>query len=136
VAYAVFQMATKKEGHYPATVLVVEDETALRMLVTQVLMGAGYLVIEACHSDEAIGILDFRSMDVDVMFSDVKMTGTLDGLDLALFVRIHWPWIAIILASGEALPNAVDLPPNTRFLTKPYGTRDLVAHLQEMVASL
>lgn len=106
------------------------------MLVADTLIDAGYLVIEAGHADEAIDILDTRAAGIDLMFSDIHMPGTINGLELALFVRLQWPQIAIILASANALPSPAQIPPNARFLIKPYDVRDLMGHLQEMVPSL
>jgi CheY-like chemotaxis protein len=129
-------MASYKRVLNPRTVLVVEDEALVRMLVADTLIDAGYLVIEAGHADEAIDILDTRAAGIDLMFSDIHMPGTINGLELALFVRLQWPQIAIILASANALPSPAQIPPNARFLIKPYDVRDLMGHLQEMVPSL
>ncbi len=80
---------------------------------------AGFEVIEAASADEAIRILESRS-DIRVVFTDVHMPGTMDGLKLAQAVRNRWPPIKIIVTSGRDLATEHDLPEGGRFLAKPY----------------
>jgi CheY-like chemotaxis protein len=119
----------------PLTILVAEDEAAIRMLVTAALEDAGYQVLEAVGADEAIVILRQRAATVDVIFTDIHMPGGMDGLALAILVRLQWPWIAIMMTSGVALPAPDDMPGQTRFMRKPYGMAEMVNHVHEMIAA-
>jgi CheY-like chemotaxis protein len=77
---------------------VTEDEIALRMLAAEVLAEAGFTVVEAAHADDAPIM---KSRAVDVLFTDVQMPGSMDGLELARYVRRHWPRVAVLIASGN-----------------------------------
>ena len=69
-----------------------EDEAALRTLAAEVLAKAGFTVVEAAHADDALAIMKSRA--VDMLFADVQMPGSMDGLELARYVRRHWPRVA------------------------------------------
>ena len=112
-------------------VLVVEDDILIRMDTADMITSAGYEVVEAGNADDAIDILQSRT-DIDVVFTDVQMPGSMDGLRLATAVRDRWPPIKIITASGQIRINDGDLPKGSRFLRKPYSAREVVAHLREL----
>ena len=112
-------------------VLVVEDEILTRMDTADIVRSAGYEVVEASNADEAIDILQ-SGLEIDVVFTDVQMPGSMDGLRLATAVRDRWPPIKIITASGRIRIRDEDLPSGSRFLPKPYSARDVVAHLREL----
>lgn len=102
----------------PPVVLVVEDEILIRMDVADLLTDAGYRVIAEVNADHALAVLGVRS-DVDVLFTDINMPGTLNGSALARIVDMRWPGIAIIAASAGRLTLG-ELPDTARFLSKPY----------------
>ena len=112
-------------------ILIVEDEVLLRMDSVQVLEDAGFEVIPAANADEAIAILSARS-DIHLVFTDIQMPGSLDGLKLAKFVRDRWPPIKIVATSGHARATDKDLPAGSVFLPKPYRGAELVATLRDM----
>eukprot|EP01035_Chromulina_nebulosa_P042709 gene42709-57821_t len=80
------------------TVLVVEDEILVRMDIAMSLEAEGFVVLEAANADEAIDILNSRS-DIRLMFTDIDMPGSMDGLKLAMAVRDRWPPVKIIVTS-------------------------------------
>jgi CheY-like chemotaxis protein len=100
-------------------ILIVEDEPLVRLCATQALEDAGYQVIEAASADEAIAILENRR-DIRVIFTDIHMPGSMDGLKLAHAVRHRWPPIKIIVTSGREMIAPQDLPDGGRFFAKPY----------------
>jgi CheY-like chemotaxis protein len=99
-------------------VLIVEDEPVVRLCAVETVEGAGFEVIEAANADEAIRILESRS-DIRVVFTDLHMPGSMDGLKLAHAVRNRWPPIKIIVTSGHERIAEQDLPAGGRFLAKP-----------------
>src|SRR6266851_3604133 len=101
-------------------VLIVEDEFLLRMDAVDMIEAAGFEVVEAANADEAIGILEARR-DITVVFTDIQMPGSMDGLKLARAVRGRWPPIKIIATSGHVHVSETDLPEGGRFLRKPYN---------------
>jgi CheY-like chemotaxis protein len=112
-------------------VLVVEDELLLRMDAVDMIAAAGFEVVEAGDADQAIEILEARR-DITVIFTDIQMPGSMDGLKLARAVRGRWPPIKIIATSGRALLNETDLPEGGRFLPKPYSPGQITGVLREL----
>jgi two-component system, response regulator PdtaR len=114
-------------------VLVVEDEFLLRMNAIEMIEEAGFEVVEACNADDAIAILESRS-DIRVVFTDIQMPGSMDGLKLAASVRNRWPPIKIIATSGFSVIREGDLPKGGVFLPKPYTSKRISATLHELTA--
>jgi len=112
-------------------VLIVEDEFLLRMDAVDMIEAAGFGVVEAGNADEAIEILEGRP-DITVVFTDIQMPGSMDGLKLARAVRGRWPPIKIIATSGRAHIAATDLPEGGRFLPKPYSPVQVAGMLREV----
>jgi two-component sensor histidine kinase/CheY-like chemotaxis protein len=117
----------------PATnVLVVEDEMVLRMRAVDIVEDAGFTAVEAVNAAEALSILESRS-DISLLFSDIQMPGTMDGLKLAHAVHDRWPSIKIILVSGKIESSDIDKPADSRFFRKPLEVDRIIAELQQMV---
>ena len=85
-------------------VLIVEDEMILRMRAIDIVEDAGFNPVEAVNADQAISILESRS-DISLLFTDIQMPGSIDGLKLAHAVHERWPSIKIILVSGQVKPS-------------------------------
>ena len=112
-------------------VLIVEDEALIRLSGADVLAEAGFEVLEADNAGEALRILE-GTPNVRVVFSDVDMPGSLDGLGLARCICQRWPGIGIVLTSGHRI-RAEAIPREGRFLPKPYDGKTLVRHIEEIV---
>ena len=115
-------------------VLVVEDEMVLRMRAVDIVEDAGFTAIEAVSADEALSILESRS-DISLLFSDIQMPGTIDGLKLAHAVHDRWPSIKIILVSGQVKPSDLEKPAESSFFGKPLDVTQVIAQLQNMVGA-
>lgn len=113
-------------------VLVVEDEMVLRMRAVDIVEDAGFTPVEAVNADEAIAILESRS-DIDLLFTDIQMPGSMDGLKLAHAVHARWPSIKIILVSGQVKPSDAERPADSRFFGKPLGIGQMIHVLQAMM---
>jgi CheY-like chemotaxis protein len=116
----------------PAVVLVVEDEMLLRMRAVDMVEDAGFTPVAAMDADEAVAILESRS-DIALLFTDIQMPGSMDGLGLAHAVHERWPPIKIILVSGQLCPAKVDIPADSRFFGKPLEAREMIAEMQTMI---
>src|SRR6202011_5519389 len=116
----------------PPKVLVVEDEMMLRMRAVDIVEDAGFTPIEAVNADDALAILESRS-DIDLLFTDIQMPGSMDGLKLAHAVHARWPSIKIMLVSGQVTPTDTERPVNSRFYGKPLEVKKMIAELQEMM---
>ncbi len=114
-------------------VLVVEDEPLLRMMAIDLVENAGFEAVEAADADEAVAILETRT-DIRIVFTDIDMPGSMDGMKLAAAVRDRWPPIDIIVVSGHVLLSEGDLPDRSVFFSKPYDWQKVTATLHRMAA--
>lgn len=104
------------------------------MIAVEAIEDAGYEVVEAENADLALRMLDDRN-DIDVLFTDIKMPGKMDGLALAAAVRDRWPTMPIILTSGHMYEDDVGLSGTACFLQKPYRARSLIDQLARLSPS-
>jgi CheY-like chemotaxis protein len=114
------------------TILVVEDEVLVRLAVAETLRDAGYSVIEAANGDEALEVLA-TSTQIDVVFTDVNMPGSLDGVALGRYVRSTRPGLKVIVASGR-VARAAALEAADVFLAKPYDPENIVKAVGSVLA--
>ena len=117
-----------------AIVLVVEDSTIIRMGAIDLVVASGYEAQEACNADEAIRILESRD-DIDLVFTDVQMPGTMDGIKLSHSIRDRWPPVKLIVASGAAILQESSLPAGSKFFTKPYDDRSIIEVMALLLSS-
>ncbi len=115
------------------TVIVVEDETLVRMDIAISLENEGFIVLEASNADDAIAILNAHP-EIRLMFTDIDMPGSMDGLKLAQAVRDRWPPVKIIVASGYWQLSDRLLPVEGRFFSKPYDHTRVITAMREMLA--
>lgn len=115
-----------------SVVLVVEDEALIRLSAVQIVEEAGFEALEAANADEAIQLLEARS-DISLVFSDVHMPGTMDGIRLVHYIRRRWPPVQLMVASGIAIANESDLPPGTGFFRKPYVDHAIADEMKRLL---
>jgi CheY-like chemotaxis protein len=115
-------------------VLIVEDETLIRMDAAEMIVAAGYEVVEAANADQAIEILEARA-DIAIVFTDIQMPGSIDGLKLAHAVRHRWPPIKIVTCSGHIRVLQEDLPEGARFVPKPYNKSAIAETFRKLLAA-
>lgn len=114
-------------------VLVVEDDAFLRINAVEMIEMAGFTALEAANADQAIEILEARD-DIRVVFTDIQMPGSMDGLKLAQAVRGRWPPIEIIATSGHVAVSEHDLPARGRFVPKPYSAAQIAQALIQLTS--
>jgi two-component system, response regulator PdtaR len=114
-------------------ILVVEDDPIIRIGALQLVANAGFEAIEASNADEAIRVLETRS-DIHLVFTDVGMPGTMDGIKLAHYIRRRWPPVKLIVASGKAILDESHLPAGARFFAKPYSESAIVGAMIAMLS--
>ena len=115
-------------------VLVVEDEVLIRMAAVAMIRSACFEVLQAASSDDAIRILEARD-DIRVIFTDINLPGSMDGLKLAAAVRDRWPPVEFIVTSGRRTPTADELPERGLFISKPYSNHQVIHGLGELIAT-
>ena len=120
----------QKQDLVNKVVLVVEDEPLLLMMAAEIVEDAGFEAIPAHNADEAILILESRD-DIGIVFTDVRMPGSMDGIRLAAAVRDRWPPIKLVVVSGHVTGES-ELPSGTHFYRKPYVAEKIAASLHEL----
>jgi CheY-like chemotaxis protein len=125
-------VASRDETKRPV-VLVVEDETLLRLNAVDMVEAAGFEGVEAANAAQAVAILESR-LDICILFTDIDMPGGLDGVRLAALVRDRWHPIHIILTSGHLRPKQEDLPSNSLFFPKPIRDKEVVDAMWKFAA--
>ena len=120
-------------GTIGKSVLIVEDESLVRMGAISSIEDAGFVVYEAASADEAISLLE-RHREIRLIFTDIHMPGSMDGLKLAHYVRGRWPPVKIIVTSGQMKVCGEDLPTAAVFIGKPYRAEDIALEISKMLA--
>jgi CheY-like chemotaxis protein len=117
------------------SVLLVEDEALISMMVSDALSELGFEVHEAATADEALRYLG-EGGAVDVLFTDINLPGSMTGAELAQRARALKPELPVVYASGgfrgDDLPNRV---PDSVFVRKPYDPRRLCTLLAELAGA-
>lgn len=113
-------------------VLVVESEPFLRASTLEVLAQAGFAGIPAADADDAMRLLEQRP-DVQIVFADVNIPGSVDGLTLARSISRRWPLMDILVTSAQAPVDIEDMPDQGAFLPKPYAPETLVRALRQFL---
>ncbi|GGF86368.1 hypothetical protein GCM10007301_52800 [Azorhizobium oxalatiphilum] len=105
------------------TVLVAEDDAFLRLMIADALRDAGITVIEAATADEAFTALA-AGLVVHAVFTDVRMPGSMDGVELRRRLGAHWPDLPVVVTSGDLDPTVAAQLPD--FVAKPYDLETVV----------
>ncbi len=113
-------------------VLVVEDEPLTRIDVVDQLEESGFEVFQAPNADTAIKLLESNPA-IRVLFTDIDMPGSMDGLKLAAAVRDRWPPIRIVITSWLRKIDVSALPQEAKFFPKPYNVREVASTMRTMV---
>ncbi len=118
-----------------AVVLVVEDHPLIRLNALDLVSSAGFEGIGVADADEAISILEARP-DIHIVFTDVEMPGTMDGLKLAHYIKGRWPKVHLIVASGRAIVQENQMPAGSKFFSKPYVENSIIDEMKRMLAAI
>ncbi|WP_231370357.1 response regulator [Sphingomonas phyllosphaerae] len=108
-----------------------DDNAIILMNLGDILTNAGFRCYEADHGEAAKAMLPSHAENITLLFSDVEMPGDTDGFALARHVAEVYPWIEIVIASGQVKPTAGDMPENATFLSKPFSAQMVLDHLRE-----
>jgi CheY-like chemotaxis protein len=114
-------------------VLIVEDEVLLRLMIANELRSNGLSVVEAANADEALTVLR-SSAPVDLLFTDIRMPGSMDGLALAALMRATQPELKIVVTSGQT-PRSLSRDIADAFFDKPYSARRVVKRITELLVT-
>jgi CheY-like chemotaxis protein len=115
------------------TVLVVEDEGLVRLDAAETLRDAGFTVVEAANAEQALAVVA-GGESVDLLFTDINMPGSIDGLELAKRVSRLKPRIHLLLTSGKVSPARGQIPADGGFIAKPYTPEAVTRAVSRMLA--
>lgn len=124
------RICPRSEHKECSVILVVEDEVLVRMLLAERLRQAGYSVVEAANAHEAVEVLR-HSPHVKLVVSDVRMPGSMDGVELARLVKSEYPNIKVMLASGHL--SAMDWVTHDGYFRKPYEFEKIIEHISTLM---
>ena len=113
-------------------ILVVDDEALIRFNAADILEEGGFAVVEAANAENALRVMAARP-NIRLLFTDIHLPGTFDGLELTRRVRKRWPGVQFIITSGRVQPNAAEFPLESSFLPKPYSDADLLARVTGLI---
>jgi CheY-like chemotaxis protein len=119
------------------TILVVEDEVLVRLVIAEYLRDCGYRVFEAAHADEALLVMRKSERPIDVMFAAIEIPGSMDGFELAQWVRTNRPGMEVILSGSvnRAVQAASDLCDQQNHVPKPYDPQIVHDRIRRLLAS-
>lgn len=119
------------------TVLVVDAEVLVRIVICDYLRQCGYKVIEAANGDEALLVLQQADLAVDVILSETQMPGAVDGFGLAQWARANRPGLDVILVGSpaRAANAAAELCESGPMLAKPYDPQLVVDRIRRLLAA-
>jgi CheY-like chemotaxis protein len=121
-------------GENSPAVLIVEDNPVIRMDLADRAEREGFTVYEAGTADQAIAILEAHR-HIRLIFTDIEMPGSMDGLKLAAYVRRRWPPIKVMVTSGKTRCAECDLPAGGLFFPKPYNAAQVSAAMHSLLAA-
>ena len=120
-----------KKMNKPSVVLVVEDDALLADMALEMIEETGLKAVAVDSVDAALDYLKESADNVAAMFSDVRLKGPLNGIELAAFVAVRWPQIAICVTSGVALERPYRLPKNAQFMPKPWKPLEVISFVEK-----
>lgn len=117
------------------TILIVDDEALIRMTVSDFLQECGFKVLEASNAAEAIEVIQSSQIIIDLVFSDVRMPGEIDGFGLSTWIKKNRPELPVILTSGDAKTSdtALAICSEVPFLPKPFDLQMALAHIRQEI---
>jgi DNA-binding NtrC family response regulator len=118
--------AQSPQRRFRPTALVVEDEPLQRFLACTLLEEAEFTVVECLSAEAALSVLEEKSAEVVFVFADVKLAGTMDGVELATIINECHPQTSVAITSGDIGDRASKIPTGVQFMPKPWQPLDLL----------
>jgi two-component system, response regulator PdtaR len=100
--------------------------------VADLLAENSFSVLEAKGADAALKVLESRP-EVKLLFTDVQLPGSLNGMELAREVHARWPNILLVITSGRERPTRAEIPDDGHFVAKPYSAEELLGQVNDLM---
>jgi CheY-like chemotaxis protein len=94
-------------------------------MAADMLEDEGFTIVESANADEALALLEARD-DIAILFTDIEMPGSMNGLELASHVAVRWPHIRLVITSGRVRMSDQAVPDHGKFVAKPYYPDQLI----------
>jgi CheY-like chemotaxis protein len=117
----------------PNIALIVEDDYDVRCLAAAVLEETDLRVVEADSAEEALHFLRENAQKVALVFADIRLPCLMDGVDLARTINLKWPWIKMVVTSGDPGDRLADLPRGASYMPKPWRALDVLVEAERVV---
>jgi len=114
------------------TVLVVEDDDDQRALAATVFEEAGFRVVECASAEAAEAVIDAKRGEIAMIFTDLRLSGAMDGVELARIAHDKTPDVPVIVTSGASGERLRDLPEAAEFMQKPWRALDLLIRAEQV----
>lgn len=118
----------------PPVALIVEDDPDVRELAAALLEETDLRVVECEDAEQAFGVLAREGEDVALLFTDIRLPGLLDGVDLARRVKALWPHVSVVITSGYSARRPEMLPDNIVYMPKPWLALDVLMQAERAAA--
>jgi DNA-binding NtrC family response regulator len=122
------------QAHPKRTVLIVEDDAELRELTAALLEDEQLDTVECESAEAALAVMLMHERDISMIFADVRLTGAMDGVDLAWEVRQRWPTLPVVLTSGQRCERACELPAGVAYVSKPWQPLSVLLLAEQALA--
>jgi DNA-binding NtrC family response regulator len=119
--------AVRQAPRLSRTALIVEDDADQRWLIATLLQEHGLDTVECESAEAALATMLLRGREVCLVYADMRLSGVMDGVDLARELKMRWPHLVVVLASGNPGTRLVHMPPGVIFMPKPWQTHDLLS---------
>src|SRR5436190_11135086 len=114
------------QGAPKAIALIVEDDHDLLQVTAMLLQESGFDTLECESAEAALAVMLLGEHDVNIVFADIRLSGAMDGVDLAQELKMRWPRLMIILTSGNAGQRLMHLPFGVQYMAKPWRPLNLL----------
>jgi CheY-like chemotaxis protein len=117
------------------TILIVEDEAMIRLALSDYLQDCGFTVLDVTNAAEAVAVLQTKTFAIDVVLTDVRMPGEMDGFGLARWIREHRPGLPVLITTGDKAKGemASDLCGKNPIIEKPHDFKLVLTHIRAAI---
>lgn len=115
-------------------ILIVDDEAIIRFDLVDFFEDAGFEVFDAEDADGAIALLEANS-GIRIVLTDIQMPGSMDGVNLAHYIRDRYPPTLLVISSGNVKPTSQELPSDAIFVSKPFDPRQILTVIRRAITA-
>lgn len=117
------------------TILIVEDEAMIRLALSDYLQDCGFTVLDVGNAAEAVAVLEAKTFAIDIVLTDVRMPGEMDGFGLARWIREHRPGLPVLITTGDKAKGemASEVCGKNPIIEKPHDYKLVLTHIRAAI---